>query len=103
MNWLRVFNKKNHSEIAAKIQPKAPDIARILPVLSVEELLNAHAGKITSLNELAGLSESNFTKYYRPCLHNFARVVQLLPASEIHHHASPGGMLEHTLDACVTA
>ncbi len=103
MNWFNVFNKKKYNKTATIIQPIAPDIPGILPILSIEELLNAHAGRITSLNELAGLSESNFTQYYQPCIYNFARLVQLLPASEVHHHASPGGMLEHTLDVCVIA
>lgn len=34
---------------------------------------------------------------------NFARFVQLLPASEAHHHAGPGGLLDHSLEVAVAA
>lgn len=102
INSLNIFKKKANKE--AFITPKtAPDIPGILPVLPIEKLLEAHAGHITSLNELAGLSETNFDKFYQSSIHNFARLVQLLPASEVHHHASPGGILVHTLDVCVIA
>ena len=102
INSLNIFRKKANKE--AFITPKsAPDIPGILPVLPVEKLLEAHTGHITNLKELAGLSESNFDKFYKTSIHNFARLVQLLPASEVHHHASPGGMLAHTLDVCVIA
>ena len=100
------FKKSNHQHGLPDLKIpdlKIPDIPGILPILPVDELIAAHAGKIASLNELAGLSESNFNKYYRSSIHNFARLVQLLPASEVHHHATPGGMLSHTLDVCVTA
>lgn len=95
------FKKSSHQVDLPDL--KMPDIPGILPILPVNELISVHAGKIASLNELAGLSESNFNKYYQSSIHNFARLVQLLPASEVHHHATPGGMLSHTLDVCVIA
>lgn len=98
------FFKESSSPVQGNLPDlKGPDVPGILPILPVDELIAAHAGKIASLNELAGLSESNFNKYYQSSIHNFARLVQLLPASEVHHHATPGGMLSHTLDVCVTA
>lgn len=97
------FKKKDSHHKAILSELKKPEIPGILPILPVDELIAAHAGQIASLNELAGLSESNFKKYYQSSIHNFARLVQLLPASEIHHHASPGGMLAHTLEVCVIA
>lgn len=91
-----------------KAKPKAatlvaPDIPGILSIRSVDDLLAGHKGKIVQIDELAGLSEPNFNRYYLHAIRNFARFVQLLPASEVHHHAGPGGMLAHTLEVCVNA
>ena len=103
INTFTIFKKKTSKEAATTLQKQTPDIPGILPVLSVDKLIRAHTGHITSLKELAGLSEPNFDRLYKISIHNFARLVQLLPASEAHHHASPGGMLAHTLDVCVIA
>ncbi len=104
INRFNVFKKRGNKEVAtATLQKPAPDIPGILPILSVEKLLRAHTGHLTSLKELAGLSELNFDRFYKTSIYNFARLVQLLPASEVHHHASSGGMLAHTLDVCVIA
>lgn len=103
INRLNIFRKKASKEVVTTLQKRAPAIPGILPVLPVEKLLEAHTGRLTSLKELAGLSEPNFDRFYKTSIHNFARLVQLLPASEVHHHASPGGMLAHTLDVCVIA
>lgn len=62
INTSTIFNKKTSKESAKTLQKQAPDIPGILPVLSVDKLLRAHTGHITSLKELAGLSESNFDR-----------------------------------------
>ena len=77
-----------------------PAVPGILPVKSVTALLSPHAGRVTLIDELAGLSREHFQRYYLQPIHNFARFVQQLPASEVHHHAGPGGMLAHALDVC---
>jgi len=46
----------------------------------------------------ASLSRQQFTELYRRPLERFAELVQQLPASENHHHAHPGGMLDHGLE-----
>jgi integrating conjugative element relaxase (TIGR03760 family) len=38
-----------------------------------------------------------------PVLRQYAEYVQLLPASESHHHAQPGGLLLHTLEVAANA
>lgn len=80
-----------------------PNIPGVMPVKSVDLLLNQHTGRITQINELAGLSSDNFECFYLSAIKNYARFVQLLPASEVHHHAGPGGMLTHALEVCVMA
>ena len=81
----------------------APAIPGVLTVLSVDQLLAPHLGHLAHIKELAGLSEANFARLYQKSIDNFARFVQLLPASEVHHHAHQGGLLEHTLEVCVMA
>jgi len=49
------------------------------------------------------LSRAQFDALYLAPIHRFAELVQLLPASEAHHHAWPGGMLDHALEVVAFA
>ncbi|EAZ9289225.1 relaxase [Salmonella enterica subsp. enterica serovar Redlands] len=49
------------------------------------------------------LSGELFAKLYLAPVARFAELVQLLPASEYHHHSHPGGLLEHTLEVMAFA
>jgi len=49
------------------------------------------------------LSRTQFDALYLSPINRFAELVQLLPASEAHHHAWPGGMLDHALEAVTFA
>ncbi len=44
------------------------------------------------------LSRRQFATLYRTPLERYAELVQAFPASEAHHHAYPGGMLDHGLE-----
>jgi len=44
------------------------------------------------------LSRQQFNELYLAPLHRYAELVQQFPASESHHHAYPGGMLDHGLE-----
>lgn len=44
------------------------------------------------------LSRAQFAKLYRAPIERYAALVQQFPASESHHHAYPGGMLDHGLE-----
>jgi hypothetical protein len=46
----------------------------------------------------ASPSRQQFQTLYRKPLHRYADLVQQLPASENHHHAHLGGMLDHGLE-----
>nr|WP_177412087.1 MobH family relaxase [Pseudomonas sp. RW407] len=46
----------------------------------------------------ASLSRQQYDALYRQPLERFAELVQLLPASENHHHAHLGGLLDHGLE-----
>ena len=45
-----------------------------------------------------GLNAATWTDFILPVIHNVAELVQLLPASESHHHAQPGGLWIHTCE-----
>ncbi|AOK18350.1 relaxase [Burkholderia cepacia] len=44
------------------------------------------------------LSRTQFASLYRAPIERYAALVQQFPASESHHHAYPGGMLDHGLE-----
>lgn len=71
----------------------------ILP-LSSESLLRAdHRKKLLErIWQYTALSEPQFDQLYLDPIRRYARYVQQLPASESHHHAYPGGMLDHGLE-----
>ncbi len=48
--------------------------------------------------ERTSLSRRQFGALYRVPLERYAALVQQFPASESHHHAYPGGMLDHGLE-----
>jgi hypothetical protein len=71
-----------------------------LPVLSAEALTQ-HLGAdslIASIRAKTGLAPANFERDYEHTIRRFMAFVQLLPASESHHHAQPGGLLLHALE-----
>ncbi|WP_313025579.1 MobH family relaxase [Pseudomonas lopnurensis] len=44
------------------------------------------------------MSKQHFDQLYMDPIRRYAALVQLLPASEMHHHAYPGGLLDHGLE-----
>jgi conjugal transfer pilus assembly protein TraI len=75
----------------------------LLPIQTASELLLPHNHLLFQIEELAGLAKDPFKCFYLTAIQRFARFVQQCPASEVHHHAGPGGMLLHTLEVCVIA
>lgn len=79
--------------------PPAPS-ARHLPVLAYAALI-ARTGSQPAIDRIRGrlgFTAENFEGEVEPLLQRFAEFVQLLPASESHHHAQPGGLLVHLLE-----
>ena len=81
----------------------APEHA--LPVLDATELLSNPIlqHRVREIEQLAAVPKHHFEALYLAPLRAFAGFVQQLPASEAHHHAGPGGLLDHTLDVIVRA
>lgn len=56
------------------------------------------AGRLAKIQQKLGFAPENFARDVSPLLQKFAEYVQLLPASESHHHAQPGGLLIHLIE-----
>lgn len=76
-----------------------------LAVLGYEGLLVATGatGLVKEIQEKFGYADANFKRDVVPVLQQFSEFVQLLPASESHHHAQPGGLLIHLLEVARNA
>ncbi|GKT26855.1 MobH family relaxase [Acidovorax sp. SUPP3334] len=77
--------------------PKGKGLTRPEPTASLlatprRQKLLEHIWQRTSL------SRKQFTALYQAPLERYAELVQQFPASESHHHAYPGGMLDHGLE-----
>ncbi|WP_016971175.1 MobH family relaxase [Pseudomonas tolaasii] len=69
------------------------------PVQAQELLATPRRQKLLeNIWQRASLSRSQFVELYRRPLERYAELVQQLPASQNHHHAHPGGMLDHGLE-----
>ncbi len=80
-----------------------PKQNRLMRKLNAEELLTPHADKMEEIREMVGLTPEHFEHYYKQPIARYAELIQLSPASELHHHAHPGGMIEHNLDVVINA
>ncbi|MGH8567911.1 MAG: MobH family relaxase, partial [Gammaproteobacteria bacterium] len=88
------------------MRARAPAIPAPLPsgrirVESAEQLLalSERAGRLQAIKDLTRVTPAHFETLYRQALRNYAGYVQQLPASEAHHHAGLGGLLDHGLEA----
>jgi len=72
----------------------------IRPVLSAEKLLEARHRHILlqEIQNLVSIPAKHYGALFDTAIRNYACFVQELPASEIHHHSAPGGMLDHGLE-----
>lgn len=78
---------------------------RQIPILDAAMLFERTRsnGVVAQIRQFTALNEQNFEADVMPLLRGFAEYVQLIPASESHHHAQPGGLLEHTLEVAANA
>ena len=64
----------------------------------MDDILARQADLILRLEYGMGCTPEVFTDLVRPVIPRFAAFVHLLPASEVHHHRGPGGLLQHSLE-----
>lgn len=71
-----------------------------LPVLGFDSLVERTGTRylVEALRAKLGFPHEMFDEAVRPVITAFAEFVQLLPASESHHHAEPGGLFTHTME-----
>ena len=99
---LSLFQRKRVPPAASAPTPKPsaepgkglmrPEPAALLLATPRRQKLLEHIWQRTSL------SRRQFATLYLAPLERYAELVQQFPASEAHHHAYPGGMLDHGLE-----
>ena len=99
---------KEHDEFDRKIQSSIGnevDLAYLrnhfespLPPAAEDVLLAKNKAILESTYNLLGLSRQEFETNYLSVVLKLARYVQLLPASERHHHNGVGGLFRHSLE-----
>ena len=75
------------------------DAASIFPVLGAEALytrLSLH-NRLRGIRRKVAIDPQRFEAMYGKPIAKYCETVQLLPASQAHHHAYPGGLIVHTL------
>ncbi|MBS7847189.1 MULTISPECIES: MobH family relaxase [unclassified Pseudomonas] len=95
MRWWLKHEKGN----AASPAPALVAEGYFLPESSESLLAADHRKRLLErIWQYTALSQPQFDQLYLDPIHRYARYVQQLPASESHHHAYPGGMLDHGLE-----
>ncbi len=96
-----LFRRKRVIDLPAG-QPAVPAAAPEgeLPVLAFDVLIERTGTKplVDALRAKLGFPPEMFDGTVQPVIVAFAEFVQLLPASESHHHAEPGGLFTHTVE-----
>lgn len=73
------------------------DIFNVMSGDSLIAHINANA-RLTRMRERMGYGLLHWDKDCLPVINALAEFVQLLPASEAHHHCQPSGLLQHILE-----
>ncbi|HNI84196.1 MAG TPA: MobH family relaxase [Ottowia sp.] len=98
---LSLFQRKRPLVAAAPSPAPATDLPKGLmrPESAASLLATPRRQKLLEhIWQRTSLSRQQFTTLYRTPLERYAELVQAFPASEAHHHAYPGGMLDHGLE-----
>lgn len=93
--WWFKHQKGNSAQSTPALAPEG----FFLPLPSESLLCADHRKKLLErIWQYTALSEPQFEQLYLDPIRRYAAFVQQLPASESHHHAYPGGMLDHGLE-----
>lgn len=98
---LSLFQRKRPSVAAAPSPAPTTDLPKGLmrPESAASLLATPRRQKLLEhIWQRTSLSRRQFASLYRTPLERYAELVQAFPASEAHHHAYPGGMLDHGLE-----
>lgn len=71
-----------------------------LPVLPARALidLTGQYSRLAHIRRIVQIDDVTYQTLYQDTIERFAELVQLMPASQAHHHAVPGGLFVHTLE-----
>ncbi|EPL2634471.1 MobH family relaxase [Pseudomonas aeruginosa] len=98
---LSLFQRKRLRVAAAPSPAHTTDLPKglIWPESAASLLATPRRQKLLEhIWQRTSLSRKQFAALYRAPLERYAELVQAFPASEAHHHAYPGGMLDHGLE-----
>ncbi|EPN9802935.1 relaxase [Pseudomonas aeruginosa] len=98
---LSLFQRKRPPVAAAPSPARATDFPKGLlrPEPAASLLATPRRQKLLEhIWQRTSLSRKQFAILYHAPLERYAELVQAFPASEAHHHAYPGGMLDHGLE-----
>ncbi|EJV1369493.1 TPA: TraI domain-containing protein [Pseudomonas aeruginosa] len=97
---LSLFQRKRPAAVAgAAPAPAALPKGLLRPEAAASLLATPRRQKLLEhIWQRTSLSRKQFATLYRLPLERYAELVQIFPASEAHHHAYPGGMLDHGLE-----
>lgn len=93
------------ASVVASSRSSTPRPGNHLPILDAGQLFHRTGtwGTVEKIRTRLGFTPENFERDVLVLLRNVAEFVQLLPGSESHHHAQPGGLLIHLLDVAAHA
>ncbi len=98
---LSLFQRKRPPVAAAPSPAPTTDLPKglIWPESAASLLATPRRQKLLEhIWQRTSLSRKQFAALYLAPLERYAELVQAFPASEAHHHAYPGGMLDHGLE-----
>ena len=72
-------------------------------LLSSEQLLSKYPEALAEIQELSGIPIKHYQALYLRPLEKVVSYIQLIPASENHHHSYAGGMLDHLFEIILNA
>jgi conjugal transfer pilus assembly protein TraI len=75
-----------------------PSRPKGLPFVNPLQMFDEHNEYIRKIKDQASATPEEFEKFYKPMIIRFAAFVQLLPASQAHHHHDQGGLFRHSLE-----
>ncbi|OYV02431.1 MAG: hypothetical protein CFE45_00340 [Burkholderiales bacterium PBB5] len=89
-----------HARPGARPAITTPRPPAQIPVRSFDGIVEATNTKAlaVSIERRTRLSQAAFQRDCQPVLESLAEFIQMLPASESHHHAHPGGLWQHMLE-----
>ncbi|MEW8322371.1 MAG: MobH family relaxase [Candidatus Thiodiazotropha taylori] len=75
----------------------------LLHAQTAADLLRWYQAQLSRIRQLTSIPDGHYNKLYNDLIQRLAELVQLLPASEAHHHAHAGGLLQHSLETAEAA